>query len=77
MNGAYFDITNVVILSYCEMKIAVAHTILDAALKVVDNGSQDGGQVHHMSTLSETQSEELVPTGSHQIGVFFLPGKEP
>lgn len=32
-------------------------TVLDAALKVVDDGSEDGRQVHHVSALSKTQSE--------------------
>lgn len=48
------------------------HTILDAALKVVDDGSQDGRQVHYMSALSEAQSEQLIPTGSHQTCVCLL-----
>lgn len=54
------------------MTRSVVHTILDAALKVVDDGSEDGRQVHHMSTLSETQSEQLIPAGSHQTGVSLL-----
>lgn len=51
---------------------SVVHTILDAALKVVDYSSEDGRQVHHMSALSETQSKQLVPAGAHQTGVCLL-----
>lgn len=54
------------------MTRSVVHTILDAALKVVDDGCKDGRQVHHMSALSKTQSEQLVPAGSHQTGVCLL-----
>lgn len=57
------------------MARSVVHTILDAALKVVDDGCKDGRQVHHMSALSKTQSEQLVPTGSHQTGVCLLTEK--
>lgn len=54
----------------------VVHTILDAALKVVDDGSEDGRQVHLMSALSKTQSEQLIPAGSHQTGVCLLTEKK-
>lgn len=54
------------------MRRSVVHTILDAALKVVDDGSEDGRQVHHMSALSETQSKQLIPAGSYQTGVCLL-----
>lgn len=47
-------------------------TILDAALKVVDDGSENGRQVHHVSALSEAQSKQLVPAGPHQTGVCLL-----
>lgn len=55
---------------------SVVHTILDAALKVVDDGSEDGRQVHYVSALSEAQSEQLIPAGSHQAGVCLLTDKE-
>lgn len=58
------------------MTRSVVHTILDAALEVVDDGSQDGRQVHHMSALSKTQSEQLIPAGSHQTGVCLLTEKD-
>lgn len=62
--------------SYCEvMTRSVVHTILDGALKVINDGSEDGRQVHHMSALSQTQSEELIPTGPHQTGVCLLTEK--
>lgn len=48
------------------------HTVLDAALKVADDGGEDGGQVHLVSALSQTQSEQLVPAGPHQAGVRLL-----
>lgn len=48
------------------------HTILDAALKVVDDSSEDSRQVHHMSTLSKTQNKQLIPAGTHQSGVCLL-----
>lgn len=64
-------------VSYCEvMTMSVVHTILDAALKVVNNGSEDGRQVHHMSALSKTQGEQLIPAGSHQTGVCLLTRKK-
>lgn len=47
----------------------VFHTILDAALKVVDDSSEDSWEVHHMSALSKTQNEQLIPAGTHQTGV--------
>lgn len=63
--------------SYCEvMTRSVVHTILDGALKVINDGGEDGRQVHHMSALSKTQSEELVPTGPHQTGVCLLAEKD-
>lgn len=58
-----------------KMARSVVHTILDAALKVVDDGCKDGRQVHYMSALSKTQSEQLVPTGSHQTCVCLLTEK--
>lgn len=56
--------------------MSVGHTILDAALKVVDDCSEDGGEVHHMSTLSKTQSEQLIPAGSHQTGICLMTEEE-
>lgn len=50
----------------------MGRTFLDAALEVVDDGSEDGGQVHLVSALSEAQSEQLIPAGSHQTGVRLL-----
>lgn len=47
-------------------------TILDAALKVVDDGGENCRQVHHIGALGEAQSEELVPAGPHQTGVCLL-----
>lgn len=32
-------------------------TVLDAVLEVVDDGFQDGGETHDLSTLSQPQSE--------------------
>lgn len=48
------------------------YTILNVALKVVDDGSEDGRQVHHMSALSEAQGKQLIPAGPHQAGVCLL-----
>lgn len=62
------------LLSLCSVFLmsSEVHTILDAALKVVDDSSQDGRQVHYVSALSEAQSEQLIPTGSHQTRVCLL-----
>lgn len=62
----------VCVCGHCEIMSSVSRTILDAALKVVDDGSEDGRQVHHVSTLSEAQSEQLIPAGAHQTGVSLL-----
>lgn len=57
------------------MSTSVTLTILDAALKMVDDGSENGRQVHNMSALSEAKSKQLVPAGPHQTGVCLLSEK--
>lgn len=54
----------------------VFRTILKAALKVVDDSSEDGWEVHHMSALSKTQNKQLIPAGTHQTGVCLLTEKD-
>lgn len=49
-------------------------TFLDAVLQVVDDGCQDSGETHDLSTLGQAEGEELVPAGPHQAGVTVLPG---
>lgn len=61
---------------YCVVrKKFLFHTILGAALQMVNDGTKDRWQVHDVSALSKTQNEQLVPAGAHQASVRFLTEK--
>jgi len=50
-----------------------ALTFLRAVVQVVEDGCENGGQVHAVSTLRQAQCEQLTPAEAHQLGLYLLP----